>query len=161
MNKWEVDEHKQWNPFGTIDHYINSFGRTCAYAQQLFIWWWRLPTNKWCSNGNQDGPKLHAPPPASFTAFLALNVANFTSVKRADVYLTDLLNTYLRSVRNNNVYNAAKHSVSDIKYFVPFHPFLVVMIAVKDTKSVSFLKLELFNPTGLTNDFLLFDHIPS
>ena len=39
------------------------------------------------------------------------------------------------------------------------HPFLVVMIAVKDTKSVSFLKLELFIPTGLTNDFLLFDHI--
>ena len=35
------------------------------------------------------------------------------------------------------------------------------MIAVKDTKSVSFLKLELFMPTGLTNDFLLFDHIPS
>ena len=27
---------------------------------------------------------LHAPPPTSFTAFLALNVANFTSVKRAD-----------------------------------------------------------------------------
>ena len=36
---------------------------------------------------------LHAPPPTSFTAFLAVNVANFTSVERADVYLTDLLNT--------------------------------------------------------------------
>ena len=34
-------------------------------------------------------------------------------------------------------------------------------VAVKDTKSVSFLKLEQFIPTGLTNDFLLFDHIPS
>ena len=31
------------------------------------------------------------------------------------------------------------------------------MIAVKDTKSVSFLKLEPFILTGLTNDFLLFD----
>ena len=43
--------------------------------------------------------------------------------------------------------------------FVPFHSFLVVMIAVKETKSVSFLKLEPFISTGLTNDFLLFDHI--
>ena len=39
------------------------------------------------------GTILHAPPPTSFTAFLAVNVANFTSVERADVYLTDLLNT--------------------------------------------------------------------
>ena len=31
------------------------------------------------------------------------------------------------------------------------------MIAVKDTKSVSFFKLEPFIPTGSTNDFLLFD----
>ena len=31
---------------------------------------------------------------------------------------------------------------------------LVVMIAVKDTKSVSFLKLEPFIFTGSTNDFL-------
>ena len=38
---------------------------------------------------------LHVPPPTSFTAFLALNVANVTSVKRADVYLTDLLNTFV------------------------------------------------------------------
>ena len=37
------------------------------------------------------------------------------------------------------------------------HPFLVVVIAVKDTKSVSFLKFEPFIPTGLTSDFLLFD----
>ena len=47
------------------------------------------------------------------------------------------------------------------KKFVKFHPFLVVTIAVKNTKSVSFLKLEPFIPTDLTNDFLLFDHIPS
>ena len=36
---------------------------------------------------------------------------------------------------------------------VPSHPFLVEMIAV----SVSVFKLEPFIPTGLTNDFLLFD----
>ena len=41
-----------------------------------------------------------------------------------------------------------------MKTFVPSHPFL---IAVKDTKSVSFLKLELFSPMGSTNDFPLFD----
>ena len=40
--------------------------------------------------------------------------------------------------------------------FVPFHPFLAVMIAVKETKSVSFLKLEPFILTGLTNNFLSF-----
>ena len=38
---------------------------------------------------------LHAPPPTSFTAFLAVNVVNCTSAKRADVYLTDLLNTFV------------------------------------------------------------------
>ena len=43
-----------------------------------------------------------------------------------------------------------------ISKFVPSHPFLVVMIAVKDTKSVSFLKLEPFISTGSTNDFLFF-----
>ena len=84
--------------------------------------------------------------------------------------LYDRLAEHLRSVRNNDVdkpvarhFNAANHSISDIKVCAisAFHPFLVVMIAVKDTKSVSFLKLELFIPTGLTNDFLLFDHIPS
>ena len=37
---------------------------------------------------------FHAPPPTSFTAFLAVNVANFISVKRAGVYLTDLMNTF-------------------------------------------------------------------
>ena len=41
------------------------------------------------------GTILHAPPPTSFTAFLEVNVVNFTSVKRADVYLTDLLNTFV------------------------------------------------------------------
>ena len=38
------------------------------------------------------GTILHAPPSTSFTAFLVVNVVNFTSAKRADVYLTDLLN---------------------------------------------------------------------
>ena len=78
-----------------------------------------------------------------------------------------LTKEHLRSVRNNDVdkpvarhFNAANHSISDMK-FVPSHPFLVAMIAVKDTKSVSFLKLEPFIPTGLMNDFLLFDHISS
>ena len=37
----------------------------------------------------------NAPPPTSFTAFFALTVANFTSVKWIDVYLTDLLNTLI------------------------------------------------------------------
>ena len=41
------------------------------------------------------GTILHAPFPTSFTACLALNVANFTSVKRADAYLTHLLNTFV------------------------------------------------------------------
>ena len=80
--------------------------------------------------------------------------------------LSDRFAEHLRSVRNNDVdkpaarhFNAAKHSISDMK-IVPSHSFLVVMIAVKDTKSVSFLKFESFIPTGLMNDFLLFDHIP-
>ena len=47
--------------------------------------------------------------------------------------------------------------ISDIKVCTISHRILVVMIAVKDTKSVSFLKLEPFIPTGSTNDFLLFD----
>ena len=42
------------------------------------------------------GTILDAPPPTSFTAFLALSVVNFTSVKRADVYLTGLLNTFVQ-----------------------------------------------------------------
>ena len=39
------------------------------------------------------GNILDAPPPTSFTAFLAVNVAHFTPVKRAGVYLTDFLHT--------------------------------------------------------------------
>ena len=48
-----------------------------------------------------SGPKslfctlLHAPPPTSFTAFFAINVANVTPVKRADVHQTDILNTFV------------------------------------------------------------------
>ena len=60
------------------------------------------------------GTILHAPPPTSFTAFLALNVANFTSVKRADVYLTDLLNNDVNKPVARH-FNAANHSISDIK----------------------------------------------
>ena len=81
--------------------------------------------------------------------------------------LSDRFAEHIRSVRNNDVakpvawhFNAVNHSISDIKVCAS-HPFLVVMIAVKDTKSVSFLKLEPFIHTGLLNDFLLFDHIPS
>ena len=81
--------------------------------------------------------------------------------------LSDRFAEHLRSVRNNDVdkpvarhFIDVNHSISNIK-FIPSHPFLVVMIAVKDTKSVSFLKLEPFIPAGLMNDFLLFDHISS
>ena len=55
-----------------------------------------------------------------------------------------------------NIVHDSISTLDSISKFVP-HPFLVVMIAVKDTKSVSFLKLEPFIPTGLTNDFRLFD----
>ena len=47
------------------------------------------------------GTILHAPLPTSFTIFLTVNVANFTSVKRADVYLTDLLNTFVPLMNND------------------------------------------------------------
>ena len=64
------------------------------------------------------GTILHAPPPTSFTALPAVNVANFTSMKRADVYR---FAEHLRSVRNNDVdkpvsrhFNAANHSISGI-----------------------------------------------
>ena len=79
--------------------------------------------------------------------------------------LSDRFAENLRSVRNNDAdkpvarhFNAVNHSIYDIKYCAisPISP-----IAVKDTKSVSFLKLEPFIPTSLTNDFLLFHHIPS
>ena len=62
----------------------------------------------------------------------------------------------LTSLSHARHFNTANNSISDIK-FVSSHAFLVVMIAVKDRKSVSFLKLEPFIPTGSTNDFLLFD----
>ena len=68
--------------------------------------------------------------------------------------LSDRIVEHLRSIRNNDVdkpvaghFNTANHS----------SPFLVVMIAVKDRKSDSFIKLEAFIPTGSMNDFLLFD----
>ena len=104
---------------------------------------------------------LHAPPPTSFTASLAVNAVNFTAVKRS-LRLSDRLPEHLCFVRNNYVeksfarhFNIANHSVSDIK-ICPVHPFLVVMLAVKDRKSVLFLKFEPLIPTGYTNDFRLF-----
>ena len=67
------------------------------------------------------GTILHAPPPTSFTAFLAVNVANFTSVKWAR-HLSDRFAEHLHSVRNNDVdkpvaqhFNAVNHSISDMK----------------------------------------------
>ena len=64
------------------------------------------------------GTILHAPPPTSFTAFLAVNVANGETGRR----LSDRFAEHLRSVRNNDVdkpvarhFNAANHSISDMK----------------------------------------------
>ena len=54
-------------------------------------------------------------------------------------------------------FNAVPTIQFPISKFVPFHPFLVVMMAAKDRKSVSCLKLEPFIPTDSTNVFLLFD----
>ena len=70
---------------------------------------------------------LHAPPPTSFTAFLAVNVVNFTSVKRVDVYLVRFAEHFC-SVRNNDVnqpvaqhFNTANHILFRIKKCVPSH----------------------------------------
>ena len=74
----------------------------------------------------------------------------------------------LNVVRNNDVdkpvarhFNAANHSISDIKVCA-ISPISGGNDSRKrHEKRVSFLKLEPFIPTGLTNDFLLFDHISS
>ena len=55
------------------------------------------------------------------------------------------------------VHTVKTYSIYLYMYIYVKKLFLVVMTAVKDTKSVSFLKLEPFIPTGSTNDFLLFD----
>ena len=76
----------------------------------------RIPQNShiyFRTYGKSNFTILHVPPPTSFTAFLALNVANFTSVKRADVYLTDLLNNDVDKPVARH-FNAANHSISDI-----------------------------------------------
>ena len=79
------------------------------------------------------GTILHAHPPTSFTVFLAVNVANFTSVKRANVYLTDLLNIFVQQgtimltsllcdilvVRHFS--SAVNHSISHIKVCAVSH----------------------------------------
>ena len=113
------------------------------------------------------GPKSNFAIRHNFTCTSSNIFYRISCIKYCKLYIgetgrrqSDRFSEYLRSVRNNHVdkpvarhFNAANHSISDIE-FVPFHPFLVVKIAVKDTRSVSFLKLELFIPTGLTDDFL-------
>ena len=61
------------------------------------------------------GTILHPPPPTSFTAFLAVNVANFIYIGEMGRRLSDRFAEHLRSVRNNDVdkpaarhFNAAK-----------------------------------------------------
>ena len=117
---------------------------------------------------------LHAPPSTWFTAFLAVNVANFTSVKRADVYLTDLLNTFVPWCRvpmmltSSSHFNTANHSISDIKIcaispfsggndsrkrqFLLFDPFIVsIFVQHVRTKVVT---SHLFTP------LFMFIHLP-
>ena len=82
-------------------------------------------------------------------------------IGETDRRLSNKFAEHLRSARNNDVdkpvsrhFNAANHSISDIK-LCAISPISAVMIAVKDTKSVSFLKLEPFIPTDLTIFFYL------
>ena len=65
---------------------------------------------------------LHALPPRSFTAFLAVNVAKLY-IGETGRRLSDRFAEHLRSVRNNGVdkpvarhFNAANHSISDMKF---------------------------------------------
>ena len=93
------------------------------------------------------------------------------SCSRASCYTCSFLNsaTSISRPKSNFVirqpvarhFNAANHSISNIKVCAISPISGSNATAVNDTKSVSFLKLEPFIPTGLTNDFLLFDHIPS
>ena len=79
--------------------------------------------------------------------------------------LFDSFAQHIRSVRNNDVYksvvrhfNAANNSISHIEVCAS-HPFLVVMIAVKDMKSVKFLKWNYSSPRAQQTIF--FYLIPS
>ena len=81
--------------------------------------------------------------------------------------LSDRFAEHLRSVRNNDVdkpvarhFNVANHSISDINVCA-ISPISGGNDSRKRHEKRSFLKLEPFIPTDLTNDFLLFDHIPS
>ena len=67
------------------------------------------------------GTILHAPPPTSFTAFLALIKCCKLYIGETGRRLSDRFAEHLRSVRNNDVdkpvarhFNAANHSISDI-----------------------------------------------
>ena len=70
-------------------------------------------------------------------------------------HLSDRFAEQLRSVKKNDVdkpvarhLNAANHSISDIKDCAISPISGSIKIAVKGTKSISFIKLETFIPTG-------------
>ena len=75
--------------------------------------------------------------------------------------LSDKFSEHFRSVRNSMMltslhvvrhFNTANHSISDIKV-CEISPYPVVMIAVKDRKNVSFLKIGTIHPHGLNERF--------
>ena len=76
------------------------------------------------------GTILHAPPPTSFTAFLALIKCCKLYIGETGRRLSDRFAEHLRSIRNNDVdkpvarhFNAANHSISEFKslsYFTHF-----------------------------------------
>ena len=70
------------------------------------------------------GTILHAPPPTSFTAFLAVNVVgcSYFDIGETDQRLSDRFAEHIGFIRNNDVvepvarhFNAANHSISDVK----------------------------------------------
>jgi hypothetical protein len=46
--KFFLDKRPNKEPIGWVG----------AKPQQFFLWWWALPTDKWCSHGNQNGTQL-------------------------------------------------------------------------------------------------------
>ena len=81
--------------------------------------------------------------------------------------LSDRFAGHLRSVRNNDVdkpvarhFNAGNHSISDIKVCAISHISGGNDSCKRHEKRLIF-KIGTIHPTGLTNNFLLFDHIPS
>ena len=78
----------------------------------------------------------------NFTCTSSNIIYCISCIKCCKLYIGE---TVLRYVRNNHLdkpiarhFNAVNHSISDINVFFASHPFLGVMIAVKDTKSVWF-----------------------